>query len=866
MILPDMISKSKKLPPHYNPAAAQDRIYRIWEQSGFFNPDKLRGAKEPYCITVPPPNVTGSLHMGHALNAVIQDIVIRKKRMEGYKTLWLPGTDHAGIATQNVVEKELKKEGLTRHDIGREKLIERIWQWKEKYGTTILDQFKKLGSSMDWSRTRFTMDPEYQEAVMQAFLRYYKKGWIYRGERTVNWCTRCATSLSDLEVEYREEDAEWYEIKYGPLVIGTVRPETKLGDTAIAVNPKDSRYKDFIGRDVEIDTVLGPAKVKVISDPEVDRDFGTGVMKVTPAHDMHDFELAEKHGLEKKQVIGPDGRMTERAGKYAGMTVKEARARIVEDLEAKGLLVSRRPYRHNVAVCYRCGTVIEPLLSKQWFLKMSALSRLAVEAVKSGKIRFHPKRWERPYLDWQNNIRDWCISRQIWWGHQIPVWFCGKKPDVEPEIQSRIKTEAQSKMSEPPKYKRMGFAGDVVPQVFADKTRTYRLRDHGLKKGDWIAFENSASGEIFGYAAITGVVKTDIGSIELKDLRRHTTYRTHGELIRAFKRHPQKIDIRSLNEKTPVWIYAYEFLPGGRQASSGQFIVSRTRPPRCPSCGSCEMERSSDVLDTWFSSALWPFATLGWPAYTKDLATFYPTQFLSTARDIINLWVARMVFSGTECMGKAPFRDVVVHATILAKDGRRMSKSLGTGVDPMDLIGTYGADATRFGIIWQAMGNQDIRWSGEHVVAGKKFCNKIWNSARFVLGQFGDSRERRGAGRLSSGSAILPKARTAEDRKILSSLEKTKKEVNRRLERYEFGPSLRVLYDFYWHQFCDRYLEKSKMQMKDRARAASTRKILVFVLAESLKMLHPFLPFITEEVWSRLPFPKRRLLIVEPWG
>ncbi len=515
----------------YDPKKVEEKIYDFWLKSDFFNPDKLpERHKKPYCIVVPPPNITGSLHMGHALNATCQDILIRWRRMQGFKTLWLPGTDHAGIATQNVVEKELKKEGKTRFDLGREKFIERIWQWKEKYGNIILDQFKKLGCSLDWSRTRFTLDKEYTEAVKTAFLHYYKKGWIYKGERTVNWCPRCRTSLSDLEVAYQEEPAELYYIKYGPLTIATVRPETKLGDTAVAVNPKDNRYKKYIGETIDIKTVLGPARMKVIGEESVDMAFGTGAMKITPAHDIHDFEMGEKHNLERKQVIGPDGRMTKLAGKYAGLTILEARKQVVEDMKKIGILEKVEPYTHNIARCYRCNTTIEPILSEQWFLKMKELAKMAIEAVKSGKVKFIPKKWEKIYFDWLKNIKDWCISRQIWWGHKIPI------------------------------------------------------------------------------------------------------------------------------------------------------------------------EGVEDVLDTWFSSALWPFATLGWPKKTKDLETFYPTDVLSTDRGIINLWVARMIFSGMEFMEKIPFRDVYIHATVLTREGKRMSKSLGTGIDPIALIEKYGADATRFGI------------------------------------------------------------------------------------------------------------------------------------------------------------------------
>ena len=672
----------------YDPKAVEPEIYAKWEKSGFFNPDKLpRKRTRTFTIAIPPPNVTGSLHMGHALNAAIQDILIRKKRMEGYKALWIPGTDHAGIATQNVVERELKKEGKTRHDLGREEFLKRVWAWKEKYGDIILDQLKKLGASCDWSRTRFTMDAQYVKAVEAAFLHYQKKGWIYRGERTINWCPRCATSLSDLEIEYKEENGKFYYIKYGPLVLGTARPETKLGDTALAVNPKDKRYTKYVGKEIEIESVdpaipkdqepkLKILKIKVVADEAADPKFGTGVIKVTPAHDIADFEIWQRHPeVPIMRVIGPNGRMSGEAGvRYEGLKVSEARKQIVEDMQKLELMAKIEDYTHNVALCSRCGTVIEPMLSKQWFLKMSELAKLAMQDVKKGKVKFHPKRWEKIYFDWLKNIRDWCISRQIWWGHKIPI------------------------------------------------------------------------------------------------------------------------------------------------------------------------DGADDVLDTWFSSALWPFATLGWPEKTRDLETYYPTQALSTARDIINLWVARMVFSSEELLGKSPFSDVVIHATIMAKSGQRMSKSLGTGVDPMDLIEKYGADATRFGLVWQAMGTQDIKWAEEHVVAGRKFLNKIWNASRFVLGQLEKSR---------------PKVKNAEDKKILAELKKTKKEVSQKIEKYEFGPALRTLHDFFWHKFCDRYLEESKKNLNP--------EILLYVLMDSLKLLHPFMPFITERIWSELPLKNKKLLMIETW-
>lgn len=690
-----------ELSPQYDPKKVEDKIYKLWEKSGFFNPDNLPLSKAKgqmsnvkcYSVVVPPPNITGSLHMGHALNATIQDILIRKKRMQGFKTLWLPGTDHASIATQYVIEKELKKEGLTRYDLGREKFLERAWAWKEKYGHIILDQFKKLGASMDWSRTRFTMDDEYIKSVETAFLSYYKKGLIYKAEKVVNWCYRCATTLSDLELEYKETDSILYFINYyfadgsGAITVATTRPETMLGDTAVAVNPTDERYKKAIGR--EIILPIQKRKIPIIADKKIDKEFGTGAVKVTPAHDILDAEIGTSHKLPFIKIIGPNGRMTEVAGSIcAGLKVGECRAKVVEELKKENALEREEPYKHNVAVCYRCATAVEPMPSKQWFLKMGGLAKKALLGVKSGKVKFHPKRWEKVYFDWLKNIRDWPISRQLWWGQKIPL------------------------------------------------------------------------------------------------------------------------------------------------------------------------EGENDVLDTWFSSALWPFATLGWPEKTKDFTEFYPTSVLSTARDIINLWVSRMVFSGIEFTDHVPFKDVIIHATILTKDGKRMSKSLGTGVDPLMLIEKFGSDAVRFGLIWQTMGNQDMHWSEEHVVAGRKFCNKIWNSARFVLLQIVRS---------ELDVAKKPEPKTAEDKKILAEFNKVKKTVDKQIEKYEFGQALHELYEFFWHKFCDVYLEASKTQIADKKLKKSTEEILIHVLSGSLKIFHPFMPFITEEIWSQLPLKDKRLLLVENW-
>jgi len=735
------------LPKTYNPKEVEDKIYKLWLKSGFFNPDKLpadRQGKKPYCIVIPPPNVTGELHMGHALNSLIQDILIRWKRMQGFKTLWLPGTDHAGIATQNVVEKKLKKEGKTRFDLGREKFIEEVWKWKKKYGDIILNQFKKLGCSCDWSRTRFTMDKNYSLAVKEAFLHYYKKGWIYQGKKVVNWCPRCSTSLSDLELEYKEEKGNLWYIKYklkgkNPgfknkfITVATTRPETMLGDTAVAVNPKDERYNSLVGEKVILP--LTGREIPVIADRLINPKFGTGALKVTPAHDLIDYEIGQKHKLEIVQVIDEKGRITKKApAPYQGLKVLEARKKVVDDLKNQGFLEKTEDYIHQVPKCYRCNTTVEPIPSEQWFLKMEKLAKMAEKPVKEGGIKFHPKNFKKPYFDWLKNIKDWCISRQIWWGHRLPVWYC----QTEKISNSRFLISKQ--------------------------------------------FQNS---------------------------------------------------------------------------SAEKFIVSNKTPKRCPFCKKCEMKQSGDVLDTWFSSALWPFASLGWPQKTRDLDTFYPTDVLSTARDIINLWVARMIFSGMEFIKKIPFRDVYIHATVLTREGKRMSKSLGTGIDPINLIEEYGADATRFGIAFQIMGNQDIKFVKDNIVMGKKFCNKIFNASRFVLGQTSKSKTKN----QNAKPKIKMQNLTVNDKKILKQLDKTIKSVNKDLEQFKFGKAAHTLYDFFWHDFCDQYIEESKKQQSEK-----TKKILLYVLTISLKLLHPFIPFITEEIYQKLPIKdKKACLMIESW-
>src|SRR3989338_2314230 len=681
---------NEKLLKPYNPKETEGRIYKLWEESGYFAPEAHQpGADNPnkdktFTIALPPPNVTGTLHMGHALNATIQDILIRQKRMQGYKTLWIPGTDHAGIATQNVVEKDLKKHGISRHDLGKEKFLEKVWEWKEKYGNIILDQLKKIGSSCDWSRTRFTMDEKYSEAGTTAFLHYHKKGWIYQGERVINWCPRCQTSLSDLEIEYLEQQSKLYFIKY-PLkngkdfiTVATTRPETMLGDTAVAVNPSDERYKNLIGK-----TLILPIQnreIPIIADDSVDKDFGTGAVKVPPAHSLADSETGRRHKLPLIVIINQNGKMTAEAGKeFEGLSAKDAREKAAEKLQQLNAIEKTEDYPNRISICYRCSTAIEPRPSLKWVLKMDELAKKALSPVQNGEINFNDDKWKKVYLDWLSNIKDWCISRQIWWGHKIPL---------------------------------------------------------------------------------DGV---------------------------------------------------------------------------------------DDVLDTWFSSALWPFAALGWPdKNSKDLKEFYPTQVLSTARDIINLWVARMIFSGLEFLGEKPFSQTIIHPTILTKDGRRMSKSLGTGIDPLVLIDKYGADATRFGLIYQMMGGQDIKFDESHLLAGKKFANKLWNIARFVVSNPPNSEQ----------SPNLSK----EDKEIYEKLEQVINSVTEDVNNYNFGQALHIIYDFVWHDFADKYIERSKTRKDEEC-----KNVLSSVLASALKLLHPFMPFITEEIWSMMPGKNKKMLIIEKW-
>jgi valyl-tRNA synthetase len=707
-----------ELPKAYDPNSVESAVFSSWTQGRYFEQPVVEGV-DPFSIVIPPPNVTGSLHMGHALNNTIQDVVIRRKRMTGQPTRWIVGTDHAGIATQNKVEQMLAAQGRSRHDVGREAFIEMCWEWRVEHGSTIISQLKAMGCSCDYSDEHFTMDPNYQAAVRKVFVEWFDKGLIYRGKRIINWCPRCSTALSDIEVEHEDLDSHLWHIRY-PLaepvdgvdhvVVATTRPETMLGDTCVAVHPDDDRYSALVGATVVL-PLLG-REIPIVADEFVDPSFGTGAVKVTPAHDPNDFEIGERHDCAKINILAADATITAEGGPYEGLDRYEARKRVVADLDAAGLLVATNAHLHSVGHCYRCHTVIEPWLSDQWFVDMKPLAAPAIQAVRDGRVTFHPQRWENVYFHWMENIRDWCVSRQLWWGHQIPVFYCD---------------------------------------------------------------------------------------------------------------------------------------------ACGEMVASETDVTTCPRCGSTSVRQDPDVLDTWFSSALWPFATLGWPEDTPELAYFYPTGVLSTARDILFLWVARMIMSGMSFRGgEIPFRDVIIHPTVFNAEGKRMSKSLGTGIDPLDLMEHYGADGMRFGLMLQTTGSQDIRFAEEKLASSRNFANKIWNASRFVLMGLGED--------YIPGP---PQAATVADAWILSRLSGLASAVDEGLEAYQFGEVARSLYDFFWNEFCDWYIELSKARLSagaadgadEAAKAArlTAQRNLVFVLDTALRLLHPMMPFVTEEIWRRLP-------------
>ena len=708
--------RNDAMPKGYEPKEVESRWYTYWEDRQLFRAE-ARSSKEPYCIVIPPPNVTGSLHMGHALNNTLQDILCRYKRMRGFNVLWQPGTDHAGIATQNVVERDLASRGTDRHQVGREEFIRLVWEWKKKYGGVIINQLKRLGCSCDWSRERFTMDEGLSRAVREVFVRLHEEGLIYRGDYIINWCPRCRTALADLEVEHEDLQSSLYYIRYlfkdrpGHLTVATTRPETLLGDTAVAVNPEDERYQGLAGSYVILPILKKP--IPVILDKYVDKEFGTGALKITPAHDPNDFEIGNTHDLERPRVIDDDGKMNELAGPYQGMDRFECREKILEDLKAADLLEKVEPYRHAVGHCYRCKKMIEPILSKQWFVRVKPLAEKAVAAVKAGRTKIVPGNWELTYDDWMNNIRDWCISRQIWWGHRIPAWYC---------------------------------------------------------------------------------------------------------------------------------------------QGCGEVLVSREEPKSCPKCRSSELIQETDVLDTWFSSALWPFSTLGWPDVTDELKTFYPTTTMVTGFDILFFWVARMMMMGIHFMGDVPFRDVYIHALVRDAYGKKMSKSKGNVIDPLEVMDQFGTDAFRFTLAALAAQGRDIKLSEDRIEGYRHFVNKLWNSARLVLMNLEDE-----AYESEGASASLP------DRWLVSRLHQVSQEITKALEEYRFNDAASLCYQFVWHEFCDWYLEMAKEDLYsgEPSTRRSTSAVLVRALKAILKLLHPFMPFVTEEIWQRLPDTKASIMIAE---
>ena len=696
---------AKELAKAYEPAKFEDRIYNFWMEKGYFHAEVDKD-KKPYTIVMPPPNITGQLHMGHALDNTLQDILIRFKRMQGFSSLWLPGTDHASIATEAKIVEAMRKEGISKEDIGRDGFLERAWAWKAEYGGRIVKQLRRIGSSADWARERFTMDEGCNKAVKEVFVRLYEKGLIYRGERIINWCPHCLTSISDAEVEYEEQAGHFWHLRYplsdgsGYINLATTRPETLLGDTAVAVNPNDERYKDMVGKTLILPIVH--REIPIVADEYVEMDFGTGVVKITPAHDPNDFEVGLRHNLPIINVMTDDAKITDDYPKYAGMDRYEARDAIVADLEAEGALVKIEDYSHNVGTCYRCSTTIEPRVSKQWFVKMKPLAGPAIDAVKNNETQFIPPHFEKTYFHWLENIRDWCISRQLWWGHQIPAFYCD---------------------------------------------------------------------------------------------------------------------------------------------DCGETVVSKENKAFCPKCGK-EMRQDPDTLDTWFSSALWPFSTLGWPDKTPELEYFYPTSVLVTGYDIIPFWVMRMMFSGLEQMGEVPFKTVLIHGLVRDSQGRKMSKSLGNGIDPLEVIDQFGADALRLTLVTGNAPGNDMRYSEEKMTASRNFANKLWNASRFIHMNIDDY----------DVENKLPEQLETEDKWIISTLNTVAKEVTENLDKFELGIAVQKIYDFIWDCFCDWYIELAKARLQSGGESAqNARQVLVWVLDRTLRLLHPFMPFITEEIWQTIP-------------
>ncbi|MCI9087538.1 MAG: valine--tRNA ligase [Clostridia bacterium] len=726
------MNERKPLEGKFEPKSFEEDIYQEWNEKGYFKPSEDK-SKEPYTIVIPPPNITGKLHMGHALDETLQDILIRYKRMRGYNTLWIPGTDHASIATEAKIVENLKKEGITKEDLGREGFLEKAWEWKEEYGGTILNQLKKLGCSCDWSRERFTMDEGLSNAVKHVFVELYKKGLIYRGKRLINWCPYCDTSISDIEVEYEEEPTHLWHIKY-PIkgeegkyvIVATTRPETMLGDTGVAVHPSDERYKDLVGKMVILPIMN--KEIPIIADEFVETEFGTGAVKLTPAHDPNDYAAAVKHNLEILEVFDENFKMGNLVPEYQGMELLEARQKIVERLEKEGYLIKTEDYTHNVGKCYRCHHTIEPHISEQWFVKMEPLAKPAIEAVKNKETRFIPERYEKTYFNWMENIQDWCISRQIWWGHRIPAYYC---------------------------------------------------------------------------------------------------------------------------------------------EDCGEVIVSEQEPHTCPKCGSEHLKQDEDTLDTWFSSALWPFSTLGWPDKTEDFEYFYPTSTLVTGYDIIFFWVARMIFSALEHTGKPPFKDVFIHGIVRDSQGRKMSKSLGNGIDPLEIIDQYGTDALRFSLVLGISAGNDIRYMPEKLEQASNFANKVWNAAKFVSSNLADEQKVRDFcyEAFEKNKAYTSACFRLEDKWILNKFDKLVVDVTKNIDNYDLGIALDKIYSFIWNEFCDWYIEmvKPRIYSEDDNIKVPVSDVLSHILASSLKLLHPFMPFITEKIYSHLIIFGTEDLIVAKW-
>jgi valyl-tRNA synthetase len=789
---------NKEIPKVYDPKTVEDSIYKQWEESGFFNPDNLPGKpKEPFTISMPPPNATGILHIGHSVMLAIEDAVIRWQRMQGKKALWLPGTDHAAIATQTKVEKLVKeKESKTRHDLGREEFLKRVEDYVASSRDKIKTQIRKMGSSCDWSRERYTLDEGLTKAVQEAFIQMYNDGLIYRGNRIVSWCPNCASTLADDEVEYQEQKGKFYYIKYGPFVVATTRPETKIGDTAVAINPNDKRYQKYIGQEIDVNLGKVDIRVKVITDESVDPGFGSGTVGVTPAHSIIDFEMAQKNNLPVIQVIGPDGKMTDKAGPYAGMPVEECRQRFVADLKQAGLIEK-----------------VEEVDNPSQKLNGKTIKERALEVVKNGDIEIIPERFKKVYYHWLENLRDWCISRQIWFGHRIPVWYRNKK----------LRNQETKKL--------MGFHESIVPQVFAGKIKTYRLRDHKLKKGDILAFENSQTEEIFGQGEIINVEETTVGEIDLSDKAHGETYSKFEELVAAFKRHYSDKEITA---KTEAFIYTYKFTSGDDSIYVG------LEPPKG------DWEQDPDTLDTWFSSGLWTFSTLGWPEKTDDLKTFHPTSLMETGYDILFFWVARMIIMSTYLRGEVPFKQVYLHGMVRDEKGKKMSKSLDNTIDPLDMIKKYGADSTRLSLMIGTTPGNDINISEAKIAGYRNFVNKLWNISRYILMKV----------KKVNLVEKAPRPKTLADKWMMAELNTLIDFATENLAKYNFSIVGEKIYEFTWSKLADWYVEVSKVEEEKD-------KILLYILQNLLKLWHPFCPFVTENIWQKLG--AKDMLIVQEW-